>query len=303
MSKTVFYSWQSDVRGAACRTLIQDALEASAKAIAASGDLDVEPTIDRDIQGVPGAPDIGATIFAKIDAAAAFVADVTIVGETAGGRPTPNPNVLIELGYALRALGGPRVVLVQNTAFGGPELLPFDLRQKVVMTYASPADAPERAPERRVLEAKLTGALHTILKAQPRATPDVTLTMDYYADQTTQNHHHYILQVEVQNTSRRRLQNWELEIQFPAAMMDGVVYGIRDERRSTSETAVFLVEGRRLEPLRPGEEREVKLGYIVNDTIYARRDELFAKRARARVLVDGKIVAEVERSIDELQNF
>jgi hypothetical protein len=164
MSSTVFYSWQSDIRAAACRTLIQGALEQVATGMVADGQLKVVPVIDRDTQNVPGSPDIGATILAKIDRATAFVADVTIVGETSPGRHTPNPNVLLELGYALKALGETRIVLVQNTALGGPELLPFDLRQKRVLTYESAEDSAERSPERRRLSGVLQAALTPILK-------------------------------------------------------------------------------------------------------------------------------------------
>lgn len=158
----VFYSWQSDIRpGAACRSFIQQALERAAAKIAQDESIGVEPVIDRDTQDIPGCPDIGATIFAKIDAAAAFVADVAIVGQTIAAKPTPNPNVLIELGYALKSLGWERVVLVQNTAFGGPEVLPFDLRQKRVLMYSSAADAPERSTERRALDARVVTLDHT----------------------------------------------------------------------------------------------------------------------------------------------
>jgi Molybdopterin-binding domain of aldehyde dehydrogenase len=45
------------------------------------------------------------TIFRKIDKAAAFVPDLTLVSERRDGRPTPNPNVLIEYGWALKSLG------------------------------------------------------------------------------------------------------------------------------------------------------------------------------------------------------
>jgi hypothetical protein len=55
----------------------------------------VEPVIDRDTAGVPGSPDIAHTIFDKIDAAAVFVCDVSIVNADTAGRPTPNPNVLL----------------------------------------------------------------------------------------------------------------------------------------------------------------------------------------------------------------
>ena len=169
MTARIFYSWQSDIKAAACRTLIEDALELAIKQLAADDAVEVVPVIDRDTLGVPGSPDIGATIFSKIDSASVIVADVTIVGKV-GERATPNPNVLVELGYALRALGGPNVLLVQNTAFGGPELLPFDLRQKRVAKYFSPLEATERAPERKQLAAAFKDALTTILNVQPVAT-------------------------------------------------------------------------------------------------------------------------------------
>jgi hypothetical protein len=50
-------------------------------------------------------------------------------------RRAPNPNVLLELGYARSALGQNRIALVMNTAFGGPEKLRFDLKMYRVMTY------------------------------------------------------------------------------------------------------------------------------------------------------------------------
>ena len=59
MRAIVFYSWQSDVKAAACRTLIEDALKAATKAIADDDFIAVEPVVDRDTQGVAGSPDIG----------------------------------------------------------------------------------------------------------------------------------------------------------------------------------------------------------------------------------------------------
>src|SRR5271168_81681 len=118
MPHVVFYTWQSDLPNATNRSFILKALENVAHAITIDDTVDVEPVIDRDTQGVPGAPDISKTIFQKIAAADVLVADVSIVGVIEGGRPTPNPNVLIELGYALHALGDERVVLVLNLAFG-----------------------------------------------------------------------------------------------------------------------------------------------------------------------------------------
>ena len=163
MKVTIFFSWQSDTKAAANRTLIQAALEAAARDLRQDDSIAVEPVVDRDTLAVPGSPDIGATILQKIESSAAIVADVTIINSEDIQRPTPNPNVLIELGYALKSLGESRIVLVQNTAYGGPELLPFDLRQKRALTYNSPADAESRVDERRKLHAGLREALALIL--------------------------------------------------------------------------------------------------------------------------------------------
>lgn len=168
----VFYSWQSDLPNAANRSFIQKALEHAAKAIRVDNSIHVEPVIDRDTEGVPGAPDIAETIFSKIERSQVFVCDVSIVN-SGPRRPSPNPNVLIELGYARKALGSDRVVMVMNTSFGGPEMLPFDLRQRRVVTYDMSTEAGERAPERRKLEAVLEVALRTIIATVDQQPGDV----------------------------------------------------------------------------------------------------------------------------------
>jgi hypothetical protein len=163
MRQIVFYSWQADLLNATNRGFIQEALEGAASAIASDASLAIEPVVDRDTQGVPGSPDIAATIFAKIMTADVFVADVTIIGRT-DRRATPNPNVLIELGYALKALGHEKVILVFNRAFGKIDELPFDLRARRVLAYDMPADEKARGPERKMLERQLEAAIRMALK-------------------------------------------------------------------------------------------------------------------------------------------
>src|SRR5687768_5550906 len=101
MARKVFYSWQSDLPNATNRGFILTALEAACAEVAKDVAVEERPEVDRDTQGVPGAPDIAATIFAKIDSADVFLADISIVAQADGERPCPNPNVLIELGYAI----------------------------------------------------------------------------------------------------------------------------------------------------------------------------------------------------------
>jgi hypothetical protein len=166
MQRVVFYSWQSDLPNPANRGLIQSALEAAAEKITADDSIAVEPVIDRDTQGVPGSPDIASTIFAKISAADLFVGDVSIVAGQPGHRRAPNPNVLIELGYALKALGSERVILVFNKFYGDLNELPFDLRTRRILVYEMP-EVAERAPERKRLAEQFEAALRAAMGSLP----------------------------------------------------------------------------------------------------------------------------------------
>ena len=164
MINTVFYSWQSDLPNRTNRGFIQSALEKAVADLRSDDSTAVEPVIDRDTLGEPGAPDIAATILRKIDAISdAFVCDVSIASRPENGRPCPNPNVLVELGYALKSLRSERLVLVFNTAFGDVSELPFDLRFKRVLTYHM-SEATEQNTIRSSLASALSGALKAIFK-------------------------------------------------------------------------------------------------------------------------------------------
>ena len=159
----VFYSWQSDLPNSINRGFIQDALERAAKAIRQDDSIKVEPVVDRDTAGVPGSPDIANTIFAKIDGSQVFACDVSIINVDDKARPTPNPNVLIELGYGYKALTSERILMIMNTAFGEPKLLPFDLSKKRVITYQLAPEGEAKAAVRKELVQKLENALRTIV--------------------------------------------------------------------------------------------------------------------------------------------
>ncbi len=160
---SIFYSWESDLPGATNRQLIQAALESAADTIRSDNSIDIEPVIDRDTVGVPGSPDITNTIFAKIDEADIFVVDVSIITGKTKSRKMPNPNVLVELGYALKALGADRVMMVMNMAHGSPELLPFDLRMKRVVTYDVAGGIDEVSYALKDLTSRLEQGLREII--------------------------------------------------------------------------------------------------------------------------------------------
>ena len=159
----IFYSWQSDLPNKTNRSFIEKALQKAASSLSSDELVSITPVIDRDTTGVPGSPDIGQTILRKIDECDIFVGDVSIINTEQAERPAPNPNVLIELGYALKAKGESRLIMVQNTVFGSPEKLPFDLRMKRACTYNQSADSSDRSPERNALAKKLEVAIRAIL--------------------------------------------------------------------------------------------------------------------------------------------
>jgi hypothetical protein len=170
--KRIFFSWQSELPSRSNRTFIQTALEGAVSALGATETL-MEAVIDRDTLDVPGAPNILTTIFDKIASADAFVADVSIM-DIKAQRPCPNPNVLVELGYALRALGESRILLFMNSFFGPVEKLPFDLRQLRTFVYECDPETADKASIRKPFAATIQSGLRAIFSQLPtHRYPDV----------------------------------------------------------------------------------------------------------------------------------
>lgn len=120
MTTSIFFSWQSDTPTKIGRNFLRKALEEACEEIVAESSISEalrdELVVDSDTKVEAGQPPIADTIFKKIDAAAVFVADVTFTAKRVDGRPTPNPNVLIEYGWALKSLGHSRVISIMNDA-------------------------------------------------------------------------------------------------------------------------------------------------------------------------------------------
>lgn len=167
----VFYAWQSGRPNNLCRNLIRRALDDAAAKL--TGEMDVEDvvreiTIDQDTQDVAGSPSVAETILAKIRECDAFVADLTFLPAGEETATSPNPNVLIEYGYALHAIGDQRIVGVFNSAFGAPENLPFDLRHKrwpIRYAAGDESESEEALAERKAARDGLSGDLAKAIRA------------------------------------------------------------------------------------------------------------------------------------------
>ena len=175
---TVFYSWQSDLPET--RSVIQWALNKAIKNLNRDLDLDEPLRVDQDTEGVAGWPDITTALLDKIDQCEIFVADITpINGPNSDFRITPNPNVLLELGYALgTGFGRTRIICVINTHYlpdGDLRGLPFDLRgsRPVQFTLQDPTERgvesgkedPMRTRARNDLAARLEASLLEVVEA------------------------------------------------------------------------------------------------------------------------------------------
>ena len=178
MPDKVFWSWQSDRPSKFNRQFLKDVIVQAIEQAADNLGLDERPEIDHDVQGTAGMVSIPETILEKIDAAAVFVADITPVAVSPDGRHVANPNVLIELGYAKKALGPERIILVWNGAWEGcrPEDLPFDLRhRRAPFTYVLSESnwEAERSKVRDALVSGLAGAIAASLERVSRSTTPI----------------------------------------------------------------------------------------------------------------------------------
>ena len=130
---SIFYSWQSGPYDKENRYLISECLNNVTKELGKAG---ISVRIEQDTRGSVGSADIPQTLFQKIETADVFVGDVSIINpDSTEERKTPNPNVMIELGYAAGILKWERTISVFNKRFGTLEEAPFDIRHRRMIAY------------------------------------------------------------------------------------------------------------------------------------------------------------------------
>lgn len=130
----IFYSWQSDLPGNKTRNLIRRCID-EAIALAEESEA-IEAERDEATTGVTGSPNIVTTLFDKIDDCDLFVADISLcfVGTQNDKKKSPNPNVMLELGYAAKKLGWNRIMCLCNVDYGRE--YPFDIAQNRITNYS-----------------------------------------------------------------------------------------------------------------------------------------------------------------------
>jgi len=143
----VFYSWQSDLNLKNNKNFIEECIKAAIKELNLENESLVDFELDKDTSGEPGNPDIINIILSKIDSSKLFICDLSIINQESLGRKTPNPNVIFELGYAIKSLGWEKIICIVNQEFGLSDDLPFDMKHRRNLFYN--ISTKERKNEKR----------------------------------------------------------------------------------------------------------------------------------------------------------
>lgn len=137
---TIFFSWQSDTKDGS-RKIIENALSNAKADLKENNGIFIN--IDHSTLGKSGMPSIDQTILRKIDNCDIFLCDLTPVvkyeKKEGNGititKQVPNPNVLLELGYAMSAVGVDYIIPVARQGKWLPAEMPFDINHHSVYCF------------------------------------------------------------------------------------------------------------------------------------------------------------------------
>lgn len=174
---TVFFSWQSDRKNG--RNFLVSVLQAACKKLSSDAEVEEahrgELSVDKDTQGMAGHQPIVDTIFKKIDSCGLFVADLTFIAQAPdGGKQCPNPNVMMEAGWALKRLGHGRIIYVMNEYYGeaSETSVPFDIRHlswPIRYSLGPDATPEEKKKVKETLQKQFESAIKRGLEEIPTA--------------------------------------------------------------------------------------------------------------------------------------
>lgn len=130
----IFYSWQSDLPGNKTKNFIRECIDEAIDLAQESEAIEAER--DEATKGITGSPNIVTTLFSKIDSCDLFIADLSLCFTEDGRseKKSPNPNVLVELGYAVKSLGWEHVICLCNTDYG--DKYPFDIAHNRITDFS-----------------------------------------------------------------------------------------------------------------------------------------------------------------------
>ena len=161
----IFYSWQSDLPRNKTRNFIRDCIDEAIDLAEESEAIEAER--DEATKDTTGSPNIVTTLFSKIDDCDLFIADVSLcfTSDIKADKKSPNPNVLLELGYAVNVLGWERVICLCNTDFG--DAYPFDIAHNRITGYS--LEGKKEKEVRNYVRKIIFSNIRDLRNAPPRA--------------------------------------------------------------------------------------------------------------------------------------
>ena len=175
----IFYSWQSDLPGSQTRNIIRDCIDEAIDLAEESEAIEAER--DEATKDTTGSPNIVTTLFSKIDDCDLFIADVSLcfTSNTIDGKKSPNPNVLLELGYAVKTLGWERVICLCNTDFG--DSYPFDIAHNRITGYSLEGKKEKEVRNylRKIIFANIRNLRNAPLRGKAGEATHILGTYDY----------------------------------------------------------------------------------------------------------------------------
>jgi predicted nucleotide-binding protein len=131
---TLFFSWQSDYKDSSNE--IESAINTATVQLRSEGIADI--TIEYSTKGNVGMPNIESAILSKITNCDIFVADATPIAKCEKGhdvKSIPNPNVMVELGFAMSQLGLNRIICAAMFRDWSHNQLPFDINHRKIKSF------------------------------------------------------------------------------------------------------------------------------------------------------------------------
>lgn len=180
MAYKVFFAFQMDTEDKFGKGFIQSAIEIAIQKFKSE---DTEITLDFGFRGTPGTPLLIDEMLKKSTESDMVIVDLTFTSskvwskskkmkffgkelrllDIKNDKKSPNPNVLLETGYAWAKKGTYRTLAVMNEAFGSPEELPVDLKGfRWGITYNL---NETNNTERRAIRKQLGKDFHEAIKA------------------------------------------------------------------------------------------------------------------------------------------
>lgn len=261
---TIFYSWQSDLPGSETRNIIQDSIKDAVRLLRDTVDIEA----DRDTKGEFGSPDIAQTIFSKIDDCNIFVADVSAVcryeaTDKDGNKKVkymPNPNVMLELGYATHVVGWDNVICVLNADYGAPEDMPFDIASRRLTPF-SLKDGKSKGEIKRYIKGVIQDTVENILENGKRVKTGFSdLRLGCYDDGSISNMLHPIEvsnsvsfvkhKTQILDESLKLVEQIRsMKITEPSELLNTEAASNADEKQASNATAIIRKDGSVLTPV------------------------------------------------------